>query len=85
MTPGRAAALLNSLQSIDLSCVMLSSDTQLAFDNFYSVAIDLLNTHYPLTSVTVTSRDPPFVTPAIKLLLRQKNKLMQKGQIDQVQ
>jgi len=31
--------------------------------------------------ITTTSADPPFITPEIKTLLREKNKLMRKGQL----
>jgi len=53
--------------------------TQSAFDNFYSIAMQLLNTHYPLQTVTLTSRDPPFITPAIKTMLRCKITLIRGG------
>jgi hypothetical protein len=31
---------------------------------------------YPEQTITLTSRDPPYVTPAIKSMLRRQNKLM---------
>jgi len=34
---------------------------------------------FPVTKITVSSRDPDFVTPEIKMLLRDKNVLMRKG------
>ena len=37
------------------------------------------NYFYPLCTITVTSRDPAFVTPSIKANLRRKNRLMRKG------
>ena len=82
-TPSRNSTLLSNLQNIDWTNVILDSNTQLAYDNFYGIAVQLLNVHYPLSTVTVTSRDPPFVTPIIKSLLRDKNKLMRKGQLEQ--
>jgi len=53
--------------------------TQNAFDNFYFIAMQLINTHYPLQTVTLTSRDLSFITPAIKTMLRGKNMLMRGG------
>ena len=49
------------------------------FDYFYSVLLSLLDKYYPERSVTVTSADPPYVTAAVKSMLRQKNKLMRSG------
>ena len=43
----------------------------------------LLDRFYPLSSTTVASRDPAFVTPKIKSLLRQKNCLMHKGRVEE--
>ena len=38
-----------------------------------------INTHIPSKNVTISKRDPPFMTPKIKLLLRERNKfIMQK-------
>jgi len=42
----------------------------------YGYSWTLLDKYYPEQSVTVTSSDPPYVTPALKQMLRQKNKLM---------
>jgi len=69
---------LQSLQLFDWSDIVVGS-TQNAFDNFYSNSMQLLNTHYPLQTVTLTSRDPPFITPAVKTMLRRKNTLMRRG------
>jgi hypothetical protein len=59
------------------------NDTQLAFDNFYNVVLSQYNLHYPPATVTITSRDPSFVTPTVKALLRRKNRLMHKGHTEQ--
>jgi len=42
----------------------------------------LLNAFYPEQSITVTSRDPDYVTPAIKAKLRRKNWLMSSGKVE---
>jgi len=54
-------------------------DVQEECDNFYSALLSLLDKHYPERSITVTSADPPYVTAAVKSMLRQKNKLMRSG------
>ena len=61
---------------IDPSC-----NPQDEFDRFYEVIMQLLNTYYPERSITITSADPPYVSPAVKMMLRQKNKLMRAGKL----
>src|SRR5438876_592882 len=51
-------------------------------DCFYEIMYCLLDTYSPISKVTVTSRDPSFITPAIKPLLRKKNHFMRKGRVD---
>ena len=84
-SPSQNSAFLAHLSTLD-PCVFIPSvlsDTQLAFDQFYAVTTSLLNQFYPEKTVTITSSDPPFVTPEIKSALRQKNKLMHKGRLEQ--
>jgi len=46
--------------------------------------LNLLDTFYPESSViTITSRDPPYMTAHVKAMLRRKNRLMRKGQVDE--
>ena len=42
---------------------------------------DLLNKYYPLKSITIYDKDPYFITPEIKCLLRLKNKMMRSGRL----
>jgi len=58
-------------------------DTQSAYDWFYSIAYELLNHFYPKHTITVTSRDPEYITPAVKSKLRRKNRLMHKGRVEE--
>ena len=55
---------------------------QESFDRFYLQMQRLLDRFYPIRNITVTDRDPPYITPEIKLLLRKKNGLMRKGKIE---
>jgi hypothetical protein len=80
-TPARAASLLSELSHVDWSDFYCLSGTQPLFDYFYDLIVALLDKHYPVTSATVTTRDPPFVTPAIKVMLRRKNRLMRGGRL----
>ena len=61
----------------------LSTNTQAEFDHFYSVALGLLNQFYPERISTMTTRDPDYITPEIKVHLRRKNRLMRAGRVEE--
>jgi len=58
-------------------------DVHTNFDILYRLRIDLLDRYYPERVITVTSSDPPYVTPAVKAMLRRKNRLMHAGRTDE--
>ena len=58
-------------------------DTQKEFDSFYNVALRLLDNFYPQRTITVTSRDPDYITADIKSKLRRKNRLMRSGRVEE--
>jgi len=60
-----------------------SINTQTEFDHFYTLSIQLLNQYYTERTITVTDRDPDFVTPEIKAKLRRKNRLMRAGRVEE--
>jgi len=43
----------------------------------------LIDQHIPKKSVTVGSRDPPYVTPLVKSMLVKRNRLRKKGQLEE--
>ena len=50
--------------------------------NSISVPIlDILDHFYPLRSVSISNREPYFVTPVIKSLLMKRNRLMRRGAV----
>jgi len=57
--------------------------TQRDYDAFHDVALQLLERFYPLRSITITSRDPYYITPAIKAKLQRKKRLMRAGRIEE--
>jgi len=59
------------------------NDCQSEFDQFYATAHGLLNTYYPERTITITSRDPEYITPDIKAKLRRKNRLLRAGRIEE--
>ena len=78
-TPSQAANLFSQLKDFNWYSLYDIDDVQLAFDKFYQVVYYFLDLCFPIRIVTTTSRDPTFMTPAIKLMLRQKNRFMHRG------
>src|SRR6218665_2523834 len=82
-TPGQHAELLAHLGKFDDSPMMLATDPSKAWDMFYDTINVWLDQHYFLRTVTVTSSKPPYMTPDLKLLLRQKNRLMRRSRLEE--
>ena len=53
-----------------------------SFTKFYEIILLMLNDFYPLKTITLSNRDPYFVTPYLKSLLRKRNKLMKRNKIE---
>ena len=58
-------------------------DTRADFYVFYEAAHQLLNCFYPQRRITITSRDPYYITPTIKAKLRRKNRLRRAGRTEE--
>ena len=88
-TPAQHAQFLQHAVSIDFTNPhpSASSDpainTQTEFDHFYSIAHSLLDHFYPEHTVTMASRDPAYITPQMKAMLRRKNRLMRAGRVEE--
>ena len=59
------------------------SSVQEEFDGFYESMITLMNNFFPEKTITMTDKDPDYITPAIKAKLRLKNKLLRQGKMEQ--
>ena len=59
-----------------------AKSSQEQFDDFYETALGLLNKFYPEKTVTMTNKDPDYITPAIKSKLKLKNHLLRKGRVE---
>jgi len=57
-------------------------NTQSEFTHYSSTSIALLNQFYPEWTITMTTRDPDYITPEIKSRLRRTNKLMRAGRVE---
>jgi len=60
-----------------------ATNTQTEFDRFYLIVHSLLDQFYPEHTVTMTSRDPAYITPRMKAMLRRKNRLMRAGRVEE--
>jgi len=78
VTPAMHAVFLGSPLSAAFGFSQVGTPQE-QYDSFYDNALRLLDRFYPKRRVTLTDRDPPYITPAIKTLLRLKNKLMRAG------
>ena len=82
-TPVQHAALMRRLATKTWQDVIDSrSSPETMFNAFYDSTSEILDEIYPTKTVTVSNRDPYFVTPSIKALLRKRNKLMHKNKIE---
>src|SRR6218665_944288 len=75
-SPEQNASLLRLLAEMDYGEVVDCPDLQMAWNLFYTSALSLLESVYPMRRVTMTTADPPYLTPATKTMLRRKNRLM---------
>jgi len=88
-TPSQNARFPLHLVSIDLGTrpdpaeLARTPDSQQSHDSFYSLALSLLEEFYPERTITVTARDPKYMTAGIKAKLRRKNRLMRAGLVEQ--
>jgi len=64
-----------------LDRLFVSSPT--AYSTVRVVKSTVLSDHKAIVTITVTSRDPDFVTPDIKAMLRRKNRLMRAGRVEE--
>ena len=66
----------------DFSDVLHTVDAQQCADLVYLKIQVLIDHYYPLKTIVLSDRDPTYMTPELKLLLRQKNRLMRAGKTE---
>lgn len=74
-SPDQHSSLLYSLRTLKLEYEGLDNPQE-AWNRFYADITGRLERFYPNREVTLTSKDPDYMTPEIKSLLRKKNKLV---------
>ena len=85
-TPENTAQLCNALRSYSWSGLINSVDCRTidvstAFNDFYTIAKWHLDKYIPTRTVVIKEKDPAFITPAIKALLRKRNRLKRRGHL----
>ena len=84
-TPALHAQFLESAPNY-YSIHFNETDTpQTQYDSFYEQLLYIFNSFYPEKTITITSNDPPYVTPQIKKWLRDKNNLMISGRVEEAE
>lgn len=81
-TPTQNALFLEGASQLNIESKS-DQDVQASFDQMYGVMASLLDQYYPKREITITSKDPRFITPAVKTLLRKKNRLMRAGRTNE--
>jgi len=74
-SPGQHAELLYHLRNFSSEQYEVT-EPDVAWSEFYATIIEWMDTFYPLRTITITSRDPAYITPELKFLLRRRNRLM---------
>jgi len=77
------ASFLARVSSLDIDNPQSSGESQADFDYFYKTALQLLNQFCPERTISVTSRDTEYITPASKASLCRKNRLMRTGGVEE--
>src|SRR6218665_2537963 len=77
LTPGQHASMLQMLSAFNDEGQQ--SDSGVAWNEFYQITTSWLDEFYPERTVSISSRDPDFVTPEIKYLLSHRNAAMRRN------
>jgi len=89
-SPEATVKLLEFFDSYSWAAAELAIETKSisvdnAFNDFISVLQFALDNVVGYNNVTVKSTDPAYMTPAIKILIRKRRKLLQRGQIEKAE
>jgi hypothetical protein len=82
-SPDQKDTFLRNSDIIPTDDLYAITDIQTAFDAFYASLTLQLNLFFPEKRIKITSRDPPYITPAVKTMLGEKSRLMRSGKVEQ--
>lgn len=69
------------LQSYDWQEAFSVDDCELKCDELSNTLWTMFNECFPLITVSISSRDPPFISPLVKLLLKFRNRLQKRSKL----
>ena len=81
-TPNQFASYHAHLSAQSWEFITESSSPAEAFGAFYTFINAVFDLYFPLKSITIKDKDPPFLTPVIKYLLRKRNKLLKQNRVE---
>jgi len=91
LNPDNLSVLSNALIDYNWSGIILAleechscTDFSSIYSDFIKVVKYLIHTHLPSKAVSFSNREPSFITPRIKILLRKRNNLRRTGKLTQV-
>ena len=76
---GRKIHMAYLLESQDWQEVFSVADCELKCDGLSNTLCTMFNECFPLISVRISSRDPPFISPLVKHLLKFRNRLQKRS------
>ena len=80
------AVLRETLAAYNWNAVLAEGiEVDVAYDTFVSILKGLIKLCIPFKTVTIRDRDPWFVTPLVKSLLRKRNCLFHRGRVDRAE
>jgi len=82
-TPTQHALFLAHIATLNFDADDNEKSVQRNFDDFYETLLGLLEAFYPERTITVSNRDPDFITADIKRKLRRKNRLMRAARVEE--
>src|ERR1700733_8756628 len=77
-TPGAYASLHNTLEQIDWDQLSEQKPIDIAFTNFYRTIQEAMDSHFPVRTITLGRKDPCYMTPYLKHLIRRRNTLFRR-------
>ncbi|CAH3038499.1 unnamed protein product [Pocillopora meandrina] len=75
----RKIQMAHLLESHDWREVFSVTDCELKCDGLSNTLWTMFNECFPLISVRISSRDPPFISPLVKHLLKFRNRLLRRS------
>src|ERR1043165_1984844 len=81
-SPNQNASLERHLSEQSWSFVAESPTPEAAFEAFYDYINAVTDLYFPNKSITNKEKDPPFMTPIVKHLIRKRNKLLKKNKME---